>query len=177
MPSVTVNEVKEFLPVDYDVQDGTIAILIAGVDDFLERILGRKLSEAAAHTDDVDGGGFALWPQSRPVVSVTSVTNLSTELEEDSTFYVLSEDMIYRIDGNEWSSEYPGCWRVVYEGGEAAPAGLKMVVLELISRLYDNHGGKISQAAAGYGITWDKLMDGDIWVLLGPYGRGAVQVG
>ncbi len=177
MPSVTVDEVKEFLPIDYDVQDGTVAILIAGVDDFLERVLGRKLAEPAAYTDDVDGGGFALWPKNRPVASVASVTNLSTELEEDSDLYVLSEDRIHRIDGHEWDDDYPGCWRVVYEGGELAPGGLKMAVLQLISRLFDNRGGKVTQGAAGYGITWDKLMDGDIWTLLAPYERGAVQVG
>ncbi|KKL65183.1 hypothetical protein LCGC14_2157500 [marine sediment metagenome] len=177
MPSVTAAEVKEFLPIDYDVQDGTISILIAGVDDFLERALGRKIASAAEYIDHLDGGGFALWPVNRPVASVTSVTNLSTEDIENSDNYVLSDDRIHRVDGLDWADYYPGCWRVTYSGGEVAPSGLKMAALQLIARQFDNHGGKITQSAAGYGMTWEKLMSSDIWVLLGPLGRGAQQIG
>lgn len=177
MPSITVSEVKGFLPIDYDAQDDVITILIAGVEEFLERILGRKLATAATYTDDIDGGDFALWPVNRPVTAVTSVTNLSTEEVEDSDDYTLSGDRIYRIDGIEWSDDYPGCWRVVYTGGEVMPAGLKMAALHLIGRVFDNRGGKVTQAAAGYGITWQSLMESDIWAMLGPYERGARSVG
>lgn len=177
MPSVTAQEVKDFLPIDYDAQDGTIAILIAGVDEFLERALGRKLSAASSCADDVDGGGFALWPPRRPVTAVASVTNLSTGDVEDADNYALSGDRIHRVDGADWADYYPGCWRVAYAGGEAAPAGLKMAVLHLIGRLYDNHGGKVSQAAAGYGMMWEPLITSDIWEMLSPYALGAAQVG
>lgn len=51
------------------------------------------------------------------------------------------------------------------------PGGLKMAVLEMVRRLYDNRGGVSSESASGWAVNWLTLHESDIVDLLTPYAR------
>jgi len=165
---------KEGLHVDHTAQDIWLQAQLDGVEEWVEDFCGVALSRAAA-TEDVDGGGYALRPTRRPVASVTSVTDLETGVAEAAGDYYLERDELHRADEWRWPEGAPGRWRVVYVGGfSAVPAGLVMCMYDLVARKYANRGGKLTQGAAGFGVTWQSLADSDVMQNLDKYRRAGI---
>lgn len=178
MPTVvTLARMKEFLTVDYAVQDDVIEDLIDGAEEYVARVCGRELSQQT-HAEDLDGGGYALWPTHAPVASVSSVVDNESGAAVSDTDYVVSGDYIVRDDGDRWDDSPARRWRVTYTGGDSSvPEGLKVVVMKLVSRWFQNRDGKDSQGAAGFSVDWTAFSDSDIMRALEPYRSARSMIG
>jgi len=85
----------------------------------------------------------------------------------------LDGNRIRQDSGDRWKEDKQ--YTVKYVGGySAVPAGLKMAILHLIARAFDNRGGKERQGAEGWGVTWDNFADGEMRQLLQPYRAGKI---
>ncbi len=176
MSLITLSEVKEASSISHTAQDVFLQDLIDGVEDWAQRYLGQTFS-SALHVEHMDGGGFALRPEHRPVTSVTEVYDTEASSVEDETAYDLVRDGIYRDNMCRWEEEPHNRWRVTYYGGEAMLAGVKAALIMLITRLRANPEGLSRQGAAGYGSGFERFLDTDVKVLLDPYRRGGIFIG
>ena len=176
MSQITLAEAKDFLRISNTAQDDTIQVIIDGAEEWVGRTAGRSISEEG-HVEYLTGGGKALRPSHRPVVSVSEVYDTESGAAEDSGDWDLVRDGIYRDSMDRWESAPENRWRVTYVGGEAMPDGLKLATLMLIHRAYENRDGIEHQSAAGYGTTFDTLAHGDIATMVGPYKRGGAWIG
>jgi len=154
MDSVTLAEARNFLEVAHTAQDDRITDILNGIESRIQSVCGIYLSSAGA-TDNADGGGHGLLLPRKPVTAVTSVTD--SQLGTVETDYTLVDDALFLDTGCRWPEDPPGRWTVVYTGGYTAatiPARIKMLVLQLAYREFHNRGGKATQGASGYGVTW-----------------------
>ena len=161
---------KAYLRIDYSDQDAVIQQLIDGAEQWAEEICGVRLAQAA-RTDDVDGGGFGLWPPAAPVSAVTSVTDIVIDSDTplDAASYRLAANRIIRVNGWRWAAG-PGRFRVDYTGGYAiVPEGLKLSLLKLVARAFANRDGRQAQAVAGFSEKWQSLAGSDVMATLRPY--------
>ena len=161
---------KAYLRIDYSDQDAVIQQLIDGAEQWAEEICGVRLAQAA-RTDDVDGGGFGLWPPAAPVSAVTSVTDIVIDSATplDAASYRLAANRIIRVNGWRWAAG-PGRFRVDYTGGYAiVPEGLKLSLLKLVARAFANRDGRQAQAVAGFSEKWQSLAGSDVMATLRPY--------
>jgi hypothetical protein len=174
MSTLDLDLVREYLQVGHSGQDTVIQLLIDAAEEWAARWLGCDL-EQAQHTEDVDGGQLYLAPTHRPLVEITSVTDRQTDDEYDAAEV---GDLIARanadgvpLDDTLWP-EGLARWRVVYYGGWAdVPEGIKLGLLQLIGRAYQQRSGEASGSAAGVATNWQALAGSDILALLRPYQR------
>jgi hypothetical protein len=163
--------------VDYTVQDVFLQILLDGAENFVEKETGTYLS-AAAVTEDVNGGGFALWPSRMPVNSVTSVTDNETGVAVSTDDWHNRKNGIYRDSGARWESGRVNRWEVVYNGGYTTlPYGLRAIILQLVVRGYHARGGKTASTAAGYDVEWGELLDSDMMMKLEVFKPARARIG
>ena len=168
---LTLAQIKAHLRVEGTDEDTYLTALAGGVEDWAARYLGVAWS-SAARTEDLDGGGVGLWPSYCPVSAVTSVTDNETAIAESTDNYAVWNDQVLRDDRSRWG-DGRARYRVVYTGGySAVPDGIVVALLQLVSRAYDNRGGKAGEAAAGWSGNWQELLGGDIAVMLSPYKHG-----
>lgn len=170
MSTLAIATVKEFLEIGHTEQDTVVQAIIDGVEEYVEREAGIGLV-ASALIEDLKGGLFSLRPKIAPLNSVTSVERLASDdtLETvDATLYRIEGERVVRWDRVRWDRDT--VFRLTYNGGHSTvPAGLKLALLQLVRRAYDNRGGKSQQAAQGFGVTWAVLKDSDVWKALRPY--------
>ncbi len=172
MSFLAIADVKLFLEIAHSVHDVIVQALIDGVEDYAERKTGTKLT-AAAITEDHRGGSPALRPDVAPLNSITSIERVASDgtLElVDTEVYRQDRNRIERFDRAQWDRDT--LFRVVYNGGYGTglvPGGLKHAMLQLIRRAFDNRGGKLTQSAAGFGVTWMGLSESDAMLLLRPF--------
>lgn len=172
MSFLAIADVKLFLEIAHSVSDVIVQALIDGVEDFSERKTGTKLV-AADLTEDHRGGSPALRPDVGPLNSITSIERVASDgtLDlVDAEVYRIDRNRIERFDRAQWDRDT--LFRVVYNGGYDSgkvPGGLKHAMLHLVRRAYDNRGGKLTQSAAGFGLTWMGLSESDAMLLLRPY--------
>ena len=172
MSFLAIADVKLFLEIGHSVMDVTVQDIIDGVEDFSERKTGTKLT-AADLTEDHRGGSAALRPDVAPLNSITTIERVASDgtLDlVDAEIYRQDRNRIERFDRAQWDRDT--LFRVVYNGGYASgkvPGGLKHAMLQLIRRSFDNRGGKLTQSAAGFGVTWMGFSESDAMLLLRPY--------
>jgi hypothetical protein len=177
MSAVSLALAKQYLTVDYTDQDLVIQAAIDGAEEFVERITGCKLT-SAAQTDYLDGGGCGLWPSRMPVTSVTLVTDTESGSAESASDWHLQKNGIFRDSQGRWDEGPVNRWKVEYVGGYVTvPAGLVMIVLDLVSRSWDARGGKTQQGAAGYGFQFDKFADSAMMQRLETYRPARAKFG
>ena len=167
MSLITLALAKSRLRVDGTGDDDLIQLLIDGAEDWIERGGGIPLSYQT-FTEFHSGGGFRLVPHMRPVRSVTSIYDQEAAAAVDSSVYELRGNVIVRIDGGRWPHS-PGRWKITYEAGYIAadvPVNIKLAILSLVSRAYNNPDGKTGEGAAGWSGSWASLADSDIMKLL-----------
>jgi len=146
--------------------DTLLDLLIDGAEAHVEQVLGVKFT-TASRTDELNGGGHSLIPFSLPVTAITKITDQISGSELDSaTFRQLDNQILFGTSGwNRWL-EGRGRYKVEYTGGYdgavTAPAGLKLVVLELTVRGYYNRSGLSSQSSQGVTTNWEQLAASDI---------------
>lgn len=173
---VSVDDMKKFLRVSHDSDDDLIGTLIDGCQSWIESVCGIKLTESN-YAGYMDGGGVSLWPEYRPVISVTSVTDNETGTAQSTDNYYLRYSSQIVHDGESRWSDGRGRWLVSYTAGYGGtgddsidvPNGLKVALMHLVRRAYDARGGPKSESAAGWSVSWEGLVSGDVGVLLSPY--------
>lgn len=176
MSQISLVEAKNFLRVGHTAQDTSIQNIIDGAEAWVEETLGRRFT-VTTRVEYLTGGGFALRPRQRPVVSVTEVYDDESSVAVNSDDYDLVRDGIYRDDMERWNEVPENAWRVTYVAGEVLPPGLKLGILMLIDRAYQNRSGLERQGAAGYGMNFQSIAQGDIMDMLRPWMRGGAMIG
>ena len=176
MSIITLAEAKEACNVSHTAQDTFLQTVIDGVEDWAQAYLGRDFS-SALHVEFVEGGGFALRPDHRPVTSVSEVYDTEAGAIEATADWDLKDDGIYRDAMDRWESDPHNRWRVTYYGGNSLITAIKMAMLMLIARAWANREGLERQGAAGYGSSFAALADTDIVAILQPFRRGKVFFG
>jgi len=146
--------------------DTLLDLLIDGAEAYAEQALGVKFT-TAARIDELNGGGHSLVPFSLPITAISKITDQISEAELDAdTFRKLDNQILFGTSGwNRWL-DGRGRYKVEYTGGYdgavTAPAGLKLVVLELAVRGYYNRSGLASQSSQGVTTNWEKIAQSDI---------------
>ncbi len=170
--------VKEAIEIAHSAQDTILQIWMDGVESQVEAYLGYKLA-SATRTDHLDGGGYGLWPTSRPVTAVTSVTdNISGTVISSGDYRVV--DSVFYLDSNaRWDEGPVGRWTIVYTGGWTAatrPKKIDVALYDLIYRKYHNRGGKLTQGSGGYNVNWAGS-DSDVAKELREFRHGGAVIG
>jgi len=167
---VTVANCQTYCRLSAGTDDALFTILLAGVEDWIERTFGIGLSEAT-HVEYLDGGMANLWTWHYPVVSVTQVYDEEDGAAEATTeYYLRGRWPIRRDGGGVWPSGGGelgrGRYKVTYVGGFgttiAMPGMLKTIVLQLVARAYDNRPGLSAESSAGHTVNWQALADTDM---------------
>ncbi len=178
MALITREEAKEFLEVAHAAQDLRIDLMIAGAQNYVEKYCGVAFSEETK-VETLDGGGFALWPTRRPVLSVSKVefiedlTNIDTIEVENIR---VADDQIIRTHRIRWFKGRNN-YRATYIGGYKdadVPPGLKLGTLDMIRRRYDNRGGVSNQSVAGFSTGWQKFTEADFIAELSAFRKGGI---
>ena len=162
MSIVTAAEVKSFLEISHTRQDTIIDILIAAVEAEIEKALAIKL-ESESRSDYCDGGKEGLWVPFHPLTAVTTITDRLNQVNYTGTTYH-DEYKIWTAEEGELWERGSNRWTVTYTCGftEATlPAGLKLEILNMIHRAYNNRGGIASEGAEGANINYQNFMDAD----------------
>lgn len=177
MSVMTLALARDACGVDYTAQDDFLQILLDGAENFVEKATGTYLSDSD-ETEDVNGGGYALWPSRMPVNSVTSVTDNESGSAESTDDWHHRKNGIYRDSGARWESERVNRWGVVYNGGyETVPYGLRAIILQLVARGYHSRGGKTAATSAGYNVEWGELLDSDMMQKLEVFKPARARIG
>lgn len=179
MSVVTLALAKSALMVSHTAQDAYIQAMLNGVEDWVAKHLGVSLTSGTCQ-DDLDGGDIYLFPKTRPITAVASVTDLWGN--ETYPFTVESQTRIrwnllpvYGVRETPWPHGVAR-FRVAYTAGYTAmPAGVQLAILQLCARAYEARAGQSGNGAAGASISFARLLDSDIAALLKPY-RRAPQV-
>ncbi len=177
MSLVELALIKEALEVDHTAQDNFIQKIIDGIEDWVGLYCGISLGLVVAEVETVNGGGKSLHITNRPISAITlvEIINDAEDVETvDSDEYQLANNEVIRNDESRWLRGRFN-YRVTYNGGYSAatlPAGLEMLICDLVRRKYDNRGGKSNQAAAGFGTGWQALVGSDMLSQLEPYRLG-----
>jgi len=145
MAILTDTQLKNYLGIVGTDYDDKIALIIAGVDSFIESYTGREF-ESAARDEYIDGGGEFLPVSFAPVTAIASITD-----EENSSALIPAADYDYRpatgmiylsapvttlgFTNNEGRLEWGKGrrrYRVQYTGGTAtAPADVTLAALQM----------------------------------------------
>ena len=180
MSLTTLSLAKEFCRVDTDDLDVSIQALIDGAESWFEKKFNIGLTEEAI-SEHVNGGGFRLHVSRNPIIAITSITDEETGLDLTATTYEIRDNsVIVTIPEARWDKGIRR-WLIAYYGGYAGgggdlydealeipvPADIKTALLQLIDRGFENRGGKASEGAAGWSVTWSDFWTSDLAVLCG----------
>lgn len=172
MATISTALARKACRIDYTDQDDVLEMLTAGLDEYIERETGLTLT-ASDEVENVEGGGFGLWPSKVPVNSVTEVYDNESGLVESTSDWHLRKNGIYRDSDSRWDRGRANRWRVTYNGGYAStsviPAGLKMIMMELVTLAYHGIGGKEAVESAGYNVDFGEYMDSRMMAQLEVY--------
>jgi Phage gp6-like head-tail connector protein len=172
---VTLADVKTYLQIGFSTDDGRLNLLIAGISADIEKYTRKPFSAGvAAVTDILDGGYRELVLSTRPVVSVTSITDRTTSTVVDSSTYEtdLASGMVLAGSPDQnpppqffaisQSSQEPlwdwgrRRWEVIYQAGWAAvPADVQDAAFMEVKRRYSGSDGIKSERIGDYGYTMD----------------------
>lgn len=166
MSLITLTEAQQMLEIGHGKQDDIIQIIIDGVEQWVEDWAGLSLTKVTEVDELVDGGGFALWPKKRPILTIASVVDRIGDITFDPDNIILigneihkefsTDNIVIHRHRERWEPGR-GRFKVSYDGGYdtgLVPNGLKMIILQIIYREYNNRGGKSQQGAAGFGVSW-----------------------
>lgn len=185
MSVITLSEAKSFLQVSSTADDGLIALLVQGAEDWVAAQCGLVIGERT-RVDDLDGGGRMLLLPARPALAVTSVVDRADGSAVDPDDYQLRRDALLLAGGGRWPDGVAR-YRVTYLCGYATgseststtagvsydrqplPEALKAAVLHLTRRAYDNRGDARLEIASGWHTQWDSLADSQVAALLQPW--------
>lgn len=187
MPSLNQNalttlaNVKTYLSVSGDAEDGLLTMLINGASAFIERYCDRTFKKTA-YTEYIRGTGSEhLFLKAYPVIgSLALYENTSGDASDDfeaissDDFWVFSDEGYLEADGFDFTKR-PRAYKAVYEAGYivqggtvtgenvALPNDLEMAVWRLIAGIYNQRKaeGTQSQTLGDYSVQFAKLLESD----------------
>lgn len=178
MSFISLNVAKEYLQISHAAEDTILQIVIDSVEEWIQLycgilLVGARNDQIAAQlgvvidgnevTENVDGGGYNLWPSLHPMTAITSVTDRDTDDAVTASDYRANARRIFYESGARWDRG-PQKWQVVYEAGwtdATIPSGLKLAILDGIYRAYKKRGGEGRESAAGLSKEWEDLFGSD----------------
>lgn len=174
MDILTLDEIKEACQIGHSRQDSILAVVGDSMEGWIKKTCSVSVhtgSSISATTEYCDGGGKLLRVKYHPIVSITSVTDRDSSTAVDSDNIRNNESHIWRVDGAKWSSG-ASRWTVVYKAGYLKadfPPALKLAMLMLVARWYENRTSNKSSSLMGHSVSWDDLMDSDLQRIIDPY--------
>jgi len=165
---------KEWLQIDWDTENNILGIITEGLEDHLQELIGVRFIESggdAALNNDVDGGDIHLRPKYHPVTALNSITDRNTDEAYDISDVKFNERTIWQEGQTRWGGG-PERWRVNIDAGyteSSLPSGLKMVMLDVAFRWYNNRGGRKSESFEGVKVTWADFFTSDVMAKLSAY--------
>ena len=184
---VTLSEAKQFIRVNADAINDVLQAIIDGAEDYVANVCSTPFT-AATFVDVYEGGCESIWLTQCPVCSIVGVKDMYNIYDLASTDYTLyrnrliytggtTQNLWWQAGGDRWQVEYIAGYNngnvEVPEGSIAAPAGLKLAILEVIHRYYEARGGATTISSQGISRSWiGSVSAGDIQTLLEPYIRG-----
>lgn len=170
MAIVTTEQARLYLQISHSVEDSLIPLMIDGAQEFVAATTGLYFHDGdGSVTEHLDGGNESLWPSRLPIQSVTSVTDRESG---EAYEYKATDSRILRKTANlVWPGGNAAAqrWAVVYSAGydiDSAPVGLRLAVLDLVYRAYNNRGGQSSSSGAGHSMNWASIANSDIMDIL-----------
>jgi len=172
MSVVTVAEVKALGRITNFSQDTLIQDLIDAAESFVEAFCDVSLTSAQV-SENLDGGGYYLYPSRKPLTAVTTIFEEGVELASED--YALECFGIYQATEMPWTAGKQ-IFAVTYTGGYATtPAGLKLAIRQMALRAYMNFEAKTSSSESDRDMNWQSLWSGnDITALLEQFSHKAI---
>lgn len=198
---VSLSDVKTHLGLDQDSpedtsQDSKLTALIGYVSATIEKYTGRKF-ESTSYTETFDGGEENLQLANRPVIAVSSVTDLDPspdEVQVTSTYRVdLTAGLVFKDDLGTDTSEIDRFytsrnqiwgagrqrWQVSYTAGYTTiPDDVKLAALQLIET-ETREAGVSSYRLGDYAVTYanpEAGMPATVKALLSDYRAGRIYI-
>lgn len=179
MPLTSLSDVKAALGVSGSGEDARLTLLMAAAEATIARATGLMFTVGAV-TEDHAGGVATLALRARPVVSITSVTDLASGTVLAAGDYALDTrlGLLRRMPyGFAWEGarapgpfldplgDGPGAvrprWRVVFQAGYAtAPADLQGAAFEMIAAARGMQGGLASVKDGDFAASYAPAMGG-----------------
>ncbi len=166
---------KEWLQIDWDTEDTALAIVTEGIESYLSELLAVRFIESGGDetiSDDVDGGDVFLRPKYHPITALNSIGDRNADENAwDITTVKFNSRGIFQQGEARWPKG-SNRWRVSIDAGytEATlPVGLKMGMLDVAFRWYNNRGGKKSESYEGVRINWADFFTSDVMAKLSAY--------
>lgn len=173
MPIASLSDVKAALGISGAAEDARLTLLLASAEAAIARASGLSFT-VAAHTEVHAGGVSTLYLRTRPVVSITSVTDLLSGAVIDPSGYALDTrlSVLRRLPfGTAWDGvrpagpfldplgDGPGMvqprWQVVFQAGYAtAPGDLQGAAFEMVATMRAAQGGKSSEKDGDYAVSF-----------------------
>jgi hypothetical protein len=162
---LTLALIKEYCRISHTASDNVLPIIRDGLMEFIEEQFGIVFDDAQAlRSEHVDGNVFVLRLSSAPITQIVTITDTETDLTVLATAYEIDgANGIRRDDCERWSAGRRR-WKVDFRAGYTAatiPNAIKLALLGLISRAYNNPDGRASESGAGHSVNWADLMDSD----------------
>ncbi len=160
MSIVTVAELKLFARIETDAHDTLLQTLLDGAESYAANECEIKFG-STEYEERLDGGSYALLPSARPITEVESITDAWDDDKDFDDEFWSDASGIYVEEDADWP-EGRRRWRVAFTAGyesETLPDGLRVAVLTLAARAYDNSAGKASTGIEGYSSSWQELAD------------------
>lgn len=182
---ITIEEARDAIDIANKDLDSRLSIVAEFAEQWAERELGVRF-KAEERTEYHTGGNPFVDPKIYPLVSVTSIADswLDGEALTADDDYTVRGNLIYRGASGAPNWIWPGGfdrYLVTYVGGyqgtlqidppdgsEAAPSGIKLVVLALVRRVWLTYGGIGSEKQDKKTVTWNDLAD-SMLTLLNPF--------
>ena len=168
MKILTLDLMKQAAMIGHSRQDAFLGVVGDSLEEWVENTCAIKLHERNASkllpAEYVDGGRRNLVPMYHPIVGVTSVVDREDSSVTDAENYRWNAWRIWKRDESNWRSGDQR-WIVTYSAGydqDDIPATLKLGMLMLCKRWYDNRPGASSGSAMGESVNWADYVDTDI---------------
>ena len=173
---VQLTDVHTYLQITYTTDDALLSQLIANVSAAIENYCNRSLSAVVAVTDTLDGAVAAFILSKRPVVSITTLTDLFSNAAIASTYYDLDANagLLYAMPDQPTNFEIPAGmfeffdgervwgagrrrWQIVYQAGYATvPYDVQQAALIMIAERYNRRDPLAMEAVGDYRYQVDK---------------------
>jgi len=173
MSMISLPTAKEFLQITHLKEDTVLQIMIDACEEWVAKQCGILLhaSTIPSRSDYCDGGYKYLRTPYHPITALTKIYDRTDEADLESDDYCWDEWKAWYEDGAFFDAGDKRFY-VTYKAGytyATCPAGLKMIILNLIHRQYNKRGGVTMDSVLGASQNWEALLSSDEWNTLRGY--------
>ena len=163
MAYITQTEIEYHLQKDFgNTPDAVVAYLIEKAEAVVAKYLGSAVEKETVTDEVYDGTSMpTLWLRSRPVIAITSVTELGTALSAGTGYLIYENGRLVRMSGEYTKSTWawqPQSVTVTYEAGyDPVPADIGHVATGLAGRMFEQ--GAANAAISTPGVNLERIGD------------------